>query len=178
MKTEITISQTKYIETILKIHNMEYSNPVKTPLDLNIKLEKNPEGIDGDQNNSYALLIGSLQYLATATWPDIAFAVNRLAAYTANPSMMHWTATKCILHYLAGTKKYGITYYSSETNSIDKNLIHSYADAAFANNENSHSTIGYVFKSFGGAITWGSRKQNLIAHSSMEAEYIALSEAA
>ena len=149
----ITISQTKYIETILKNHNIEYSNPVKTPLDLNIKLEKNPEGINGNWNNSFALLISSSQYLATETQPDIAFAVNRLAVYMANPSMMHWTATKCILCYLASTNKYGIACYASETNSIDENLAHGYADAAFANNENSHSTTGYVFKSFGGAIT-------------------------
>ena len=60
----------------------------------------------------------------------------------------------------------------------DGNLVHGYANAAFANNESSHSTTGYVFKSFKGAITWRLWKQNLIVHSSTEAEYIALSEAA
>ena len=100
----ITIKQEKYIEMILKNHSMSDAHAVKTPLDPNVKLEKNPEETDGDQSNSFVLPIGSLQYLATATRPDIAFAVNRLAAYTANPNMSHWTAVKCILCYLAGTK--------------------------------------------------------------------------
>ena len=38
-------------------------------------------------------------------------------------------------------------------------------------------TSGYVFIVGGGAITWRSKKQTTIALSSMEAEYIALSEA-
>jgi hypothetical protein len=40
----------------------------------------------------------------------VTYAVNRLAAYTVNPSMEHTMALKCLLRYLAGTKTYGITY--------------------------------------------------------------------
>ena len=96
-ENSITIKQEKYIEMILKNHIMSDVHAVKTPLDPNVKLEKNPEETDGDWSNSFASLIGSLQYLATATRPDIAFTVNRLAAYTANPNMSHWTAVKRIL---------------------------------------------------------------------------------
>jgi len=79
-------------------------NAVSTPLDPNIMLMPNPEGNDGDRSNSFASLLGELQYIANATCPDIAYVVNRLASYTANPSLQHHTALKWILRYLAGTK--------------------------------------------------------------------------
>jgi len=58
---------------------MENANPVSTPLDPNVKLESNPDAAEPIRSNTYASLIGSLQYLVTATRPDIAYAVNRLA---------------------------------------------------------------------------------------------------
>ena len=55
--------------------------------------------------------------------------------------------------------------------------LHGYADAAFANADDHKSTTGCVFLGSGGAITWKSKKQTVIALSSTEAEYVALSEA-
>jgi hypothetical protein len=105
-----TITQQKYVESILKRQGMDNANPVSMPMDLNVSLELNPNGSMGNRSNSYARLLGELQFLANATRPDIAYAVNRLAAYTANPSMQHSTALKHLLRYLVGTKAYGITY--------------------------------------------------------------------
>ena len=111
--------------------------------------------------------------------PDIAYAINKLAAYTANPSLQHIGALKCILRYLAGTKNLGITY--SENPDHDRlstlSLFHGYADAAYANSDDLKSTSGYVFLASGGVITWKSKKQTTRALSSMEAKYIALSKA-
>jgi hypothetical protein len=52
--------------------------------------DSEPQG----RSNNYVSLIGSLMYAAVATRPDIAFAVNRLASFTANPTMCYWTAAK------------------------------------------------------------------------------------
>jgi hypothetical protein len=57
------------------------------------------------------------------------------------------------------------------------NHFFGYADASFTNIDDLKSTTGYVFKMAGGTITWYSRKQSVTALSTMEAEYIALSEA-
>ena len=104
--------------------------------------------------------------------------MNRLASYTANPSLQHWTALKRILRYLAGTKNYSITYSNASTYQLENsNHFYGFADASFANHEDRKSTSGYVFKASGGAITWKSKKQTTIAFSSTEAEYVALSEA-
>ncbi len=173
----ITISQERYIETILESEGMQRANPVAMPLDPNETLVPNPDGNEGSRSNSYARLLGELQFLANATRPDIAYAVNRLASYTANPSMQHTSALKRILRYLAGTKAYGITYSGMQSKNRNINLFQGYADAAYANADESKSTTGYVFQAGGGAITWMSKRQSVVALSSTEAEYVALSEA-
>jgi hypothetical protein len=171
----VTISQKKYIENILIKEGLEKANPVSMPLDPNMPLVSNPDKGEADRSNSYARLLGELQFLANATRPDIAFAVNRLASYTADPSLQHVTALKRVLRYLAGTKSYGIKY-TAETDRI--NLFHGYADAAYGNLDERRSTSGHVFIAGKGAITWRSKKQPIVALSSTEAEYVALSEAA
>ena len=89
-------------------------------------------------------------------------------------------ALKRILRYLAGTKSYGLTYYNfpqAESTTNQPNIFSGFADAAFANQDDCKSTSGYVFIASGGAITWRSKKQTMVALSSTEAEYIALAEA-
>jgi len=149
-------------------------NAVSTPLDPNIMLVLNPEGNDGDQSNLFASLLGELQYIANATHPDITYAVNRLALYTANPSLQHHTALKRILHYLAGTKTHSITYKSLPHR---PDFFSGYADASYSNVDEYRSVTGYVFLAGDGAITWCSRKQLSIVLSSTQAEYVALSKA-
>ena len=73
---------------------MAEANPVGMPLDPNIKIGPNPEHNEPNQSNSYAKLLGELQYIANATRPDISYAVNKLAAYTANPSLEHYGILK------------------------------------------------------------------------------------
>jgi hypothetical protein len=171
----IRITQEKYIESILCRERMEYANPVTMPMDPNQKLEPNPDNNGPNCSNSYAHLLGELQFLANTTRPDIAYAINRLAAYTANPSMQHMSALKWVLH-LAGMRTLGITY-SGNSGQKETNLFQGYADAVFANVDGCKSTSGYIFKSGGGAITWCSKKQTTIALLLTEAEYIVLSEA-
>ena len=76
---------------------MEDTNPVATPLDANVKIQPNPDGNDGNRSNSFVQLLGELQFLANTTRPDIAHAINRLAVYTANPSLQHTGALKRVL---------------------------------------------------------------------------------
>ena len=128
----ITISQKLYVESILEHEGFSKINSVVTPMDPNIKLEPNPDGNEGNQSNSFAKLLGELQFLTNSTRPDITFAMNQLAAYTTNPSLQHITALKQILRYLAGTKNLGITYSKASSN---LNIFHGFADAAFANHD-------------------------------------------
>ena len=110
MPDSISIMQKQYILHILQSEGMQDANPVSTPINTNVTFELNPEGVAGDRSNLFAILIGKLQYLATATRPDIAFAVNKLAVYTANLSLTHYMAAKRILRYLKGTMDLKLTY--------------------------------------------------------------------
>jgi hypothetical protein len=152
------------------------TNPVGMPMDPNGKLGPNPEINEPNRGNSYARLLGELQYISNSTRLDITFAVNKLATYTTNLSLQHYGALKRILRCLAGTKTLGITYSSKDVTQ-DHNLFHGFADTSFASTDDYKLVTWYVFLSAGGAITWKSKKQTIIALSTTEAEYIALSEA-
>jgi hypothetical protein len=156
----ITISQKLFVESILKREGLDRANQVGTPLDPNVPLEPNPERNKGDRSNAFAQLLHALQFVANATRPDIAYAVNKLASYTANPTLQHVTALKRILRYSSGTRNYGIKYQDS----LDyPDALIRYADAAFANTDDYKYTPGYVFIAQGGAITWRSKKQITVA---------------
>ena len=103
--------------------------------------------------------------------------MNRLAAYTANPSLQHVMALKRILRYLAGTINFSITYSKTSNYHDNFNIFDGFSDATYANHDDHKSMSGYVFSAAGGAITWKSKKQSSIALSTMQAEYVALSEA-
>jgi len=132
----------------------------------------NPEGTNGSRSNLFARLLRELQYITNTTHPDITYTVNRLVSYTANLSMQHNIALKWILRYLSGTRSHGIVYKAQPQH---QNL-YGYADTTYGNADNKKLTIGYVFLVADGAITWSSKKQIVIALSSMEAEYVVLSE--
>ena len=126
---QISIAQKQSIQKILERQGLADASPVKMPLDPNVQILPNPEGNEGDRSNTYVQLLGELQFVANTTCPDIAFSVNRLASYTANPSMQHQTTLKRILHYLSGTHNYGITYKYAPGPIIFKG----FADAAYDN---------------------------------------------
>ena len=169
----IAISQSKYIESILKKKGLEQVNPVAMPMDPNALLIPNPEGNKGDRSNLFARLLGELQYIANTTRPDIAYVVNRLALYTANPSLQHIGALKRILRYLSGTRTHGIVYRALPQ---EPSFFFGYTDALFGNVDDCRSISGYVFLAGNGAITWCLRKQITITLSLTKAEYVALSE--
>src|SRR6266699_2907672 len=132
-------------KNILRQEHMNSANPVGTPLDHNVQIEPNPNGNQGSRSNSYACLLGELQWVANVTRPDIAYAINKLATYTANPSLQHVGILKCILRYLAGTKNLGITYSENpDHDQLSTLTFHGYADAAFGNSDDLKSTSGYV----------------------------------
>ncbi|KAK8715750.1 hypothetical protein V6N13_043076 [Hibiscus sabdariffa] len=90
------------------------------------------------------------------------------------PSEGHWVAVKNILKYLRRTKDVFLVYGGEEQLSIK-----GYTDASFqTDKDDSRSQSGFVFRLNGGAVSWKSSKQDTVADSTTEAEYIAASEAA
>jgi len=77
-----------------------------TPYDPSMLLRKNQK-IARDQLR-YSQIIGSLMYLASATRPDISFAVSKLSRFVSNSGDDHWRALERVLRYLKGTMSYDI----------------------------------------------------------------------
>ncbi|XP_055623253.1 uncharacterized protein LOC129766690 [Toxorhynchites rutilus septentrionalis] len=116
-------------------------------------------------------VVGSLLYAAQATRPDIAFAVNLVSQFSANPGRQHWEAVKRIMRYLRGTCDEKLMYLKSGDSQLT-----GYTDADWGGDTDTRkSTTGYVFKKMGGAISWNVKRQSCVALSSCEAEFIALS---
>ena len=112
-------------------------------------------------------------YAMLCTRPDIYYAVSIVCRYQSNPSPEHWTPVKHILKYLNKTKHYFIVFGGEDLN------IQGYTDLDFQSDiDNRKSIFGFVFTLGKGAISWRSCKQDTTADSTIEAEYIAASEAA
>ena len=76
--------------------------------------------------------------------------------------------------YLKGTKDLCLVYSVSNAN----NPMIGYSDANWAGDRDTRrSTSGYAFIVSGGLVSWNSKKQKIVALSTAEAEYVALSEA-
>ncbi len=149
---------------------MSSSKPVVTPMEPRTKtVEPNDASQQPAEDVPYRSAIGSLMYLMVGTRTDIAFAVGKLAHHSQSPLLEHWTAVKRVLRYIAGTRNAGLTYGGSGDVTPT-----GYTDSDWAGCEATRkSTSGYVFMLGGAPVSWRSKKQELAAASSCEAEYIA-----
>ncbi|KAK2378305.1 putative mitochondrial protein [Trifolium repens] len=167
MEDTIFISQSKYAKNIVKKFGLDSASHKKTPAPTHLKSTKDESGISVDQSQ-YRSMIGSLLYL-TASRPDITFAVGVCARYQADPKVSHLAQVKRILKYVNGTCNYGILYSHS-----DCCKLIGYCDADWAGSaDDRKSTSGGCFFLGNNLISWFSKKQNSVALSTAEAEYIA-----
>ncbi|XP_068994260.1 uncharacterized protein [Neodiprion pinetum] len=153
---------------------MQESKPVSTPMDTNKILNNiSTEQDKGTENIPYQEAIGALLYLSQITRQDISYAIYTLSAYNNIATKIHWQAVKRVFRYLQGTKELGLEY-----NKEGNNEIFGYCDADWANDEGDRKSItGYVFILQGGAISWSSKKQHIVALLTCEAEYMSLAAA-
>jgi hypothetical protein len=173
----LSLSQHAYIDAILTKYNFTDLKPLATPIDPTVPLSKNQspsklEDVAKMKNVPYREAIGSLMYAAMGTRPDIAFATSTVAQFCDNPGWVHWEAVKRIFRYLLGTKKLELTYGG------DQRGLVGYVDADGASQEHRRAISGYVFMVDGGAVSWSSKKQELVTLSTTEAEYVAQTHAA
>ena len=133
-----------------------------------------------EEDWEYASIIGMLMYLANNSRPDIAHAVHACARYTHSPKKSHATAVKHILRYLKGTQDKGMLLCPNKLHELN-----CYVDSDFAGNYTSFpdqdptsvkSRTGYVILYQSCPVLWVSKMQTQCALSTMESEYIALSQ--
>jgi hypothetical protein len=172
----ISLSQNAYIEKILKCFNLQEAKAISMPIDPNTKMSKDQcatseKEKDRMKNVLYRQAVGSLMWAAVATRPDIAFIVSLLSQFMENPGEVHWEGIQRVLRYLKGTKNNKLIIGKSKSGLIG------YSDADWASQEHRHSISAYTFIIDGGAISWSCQKQNIIALSTAEAEFVSLTQA-
>jgi hypothetical protein len=139
-ENRITLSQSHYVEKMLNCFGYKDSKSTPTSYDPSFILRKNRR-IGRDQLR-YSQMIGSLMYLASATRPDISFAVSKLSRFTSNPGDNHWHALERV------TMEYEIHYFGFPV------VLEGYSDANWISDLNElYDTSGYVFTLGGAAVS-------------------------
>lgn len=167
------LSQPRLITELLERYSMTDAKPRSVPLSPATKLTRTEPGKELDTARfPYSALVGSLQYIAVCTRPDIAFTASMLGRHSANPGEEQWQAAKESLRYLVRTAQYGLRYHGSSE------VVYGFCDADFAGDISTRrSTTAFVIMCNGAAISWQSRLQPTTAASTTEAEYMAANAA-
>ena len=179
-KRIIGLSQSTYIDKVLKRFSMQDSKRGFLPMSHGIHLSKNQCPMTSDERERmnkipYASAIGSIMYAMLCTRPDVSYVLSTTNRYQSDPGESHWTAVKNILKYLRRTKDAFLVYGGLE----DELVVNCYTDASFQIDiDDFRSQSGFVFNLNGGIVSWKSSKHSTIADSTIEAEYIAASDAA
>jgi hypothetical protein len=171
----IKINQTKYVEKILDRFEMSDCNPKSIPCDLSVSKIITSDSKELCESSLYREIVGSLIYVMTGTRPDLAYVVTKLSQHMASPTKALFGIAKHVLKYLKGTKSYDLKF--TKSNSPLKLVGH--CDSDWGASEDRRSITGYCYQlnSNGPIISWKSKKQNVVALSSCEAEYMALTAA-
>ena len=196
----IQLSQKHMIEDKLEQFGLQQTRSVSTPLVPNQTVQPDPhhkrgkkitedaagqhqrthdsQQLDKEDHERYMSIVGSLQYLAIVTRPDIAFAASALARYMNNPTRFLLKSAERTLRYLGHTKNLTLTYYG-DGKSSDNVMLLGYSDADYAGcTATARSTSGMVITYQGLPIYWRSKRQPIVTVSTAESELVALTETA
>ncbi|CAI7786428.1 unnamed protein product [Closterium sp. NIES-53] len=148
----------------------------KTPVSVGAyaELTFDDEEAQEREEEEYRQKVGSLQFAATTTRPDIAFACSKLGSGLTVRSDQHWREVDRCVTYLADTRDTALEF-GGGPESLE--LI-GYVDADDAGDKQKRtSTRGYVFVYGGAAVSWSSSRIKCTTLSSTESEYVAAMDA-
>ncbi|KAL4025768.1 hypothetical protein IC575_014173 [Cucumis melo] len=168
-KEGISVSQRKYTLDLLTETGMLGCRPADTPIEFNCKLGNSDNQVPVDKEQ-YQRLVGKLIYLSH-TRPDISFAVSVVSQFMQAAYEKHMEVVNRILRYLKNTPGKGLMFRKT-----NRKTIEAYTDSDWAGSViDRKSTSGYCTFVWGNLVTWRSKKQSVVARSSAEAEYRAMS---
>ena len=170
----VTITQPGYIRRIVE----EYMDPTsvgksgpRTPMSV-IVTPRDGDDMSVDQT-LYLQIVGSINYVAQFSRPDILFAMSIAASKCASPTAGDLRMVQRILQYLSNTADIGIVFHTGPIQ------LTCYVDAAHNCHPDGRGHYGYSFAlgQRDGSFYARSKKLPLTTLSSTESEYVALCEA-
>ena len=171
---KLYLSQKRYIGKVLYKFNMQNVKPISTPLAAHFKLSsalspQSDDDVDYMSRVPYSSTVGSLIYAMVCLHLDLSYAVSR---YMENPVKEHWKAVQWIFRYLCDF--IDVYLYFGKT----RDVVVGYVDSDFVGDlDKRRSLTGYVFIVGSCAISWKVTLQTIVALSTTEAEYMAITKA-
>ena len=171
----IKMNQRNYANKILEKFKMSECKPKSIPCDLSMNKLTQKDSTLLQDVTLYRAMVGSLIYIMTGTRPDLCYVVNKLSQNMSNPTVAHFNIAKHALRFLKFTVDYELIF----TKSKEPLKIIGFCDSDWGGSESRNSISGFSFMlSEGGPlVSWNSRKQRIVALSSCEAEYVAITHA-
>ena len=153
---DIALSQSAYIDTILKHFGLYDCNPVTYPLDKNHQIDKattnadssNKVNTDSEVNiKFYQQMVRLLMYIVIRTWPNIAFTVTCLSQFLTKPTKKYFGAIKYVFWYLKGIHDIRLSFPYSQQQQYNALILEGFTVSDFAGCPDApQSTSGYIFK--------------------------------
>ena len=175
----IELTQTGLINKIITACGLQDQSDEHT-IPATTILTADPSGPPREHHWNYRSLIGMLNYLASSTRPDIAFAIHQCARFTTTPRRIHELAICQIIRYLKATKDKGYILHPTTHLNLDCYVNADFAGAWTSSTAEDPSSVksctGYAITFAACPVLWCSKLQTEVALSTTEVEYIALSQ--
>ena len=171
----LMIDQKAYLDSVLRRFGMADSKTVSTPMEAGKSFEKLKDDDDPVNLREYQAAFGCLMYASIGTRPDLSSSVGVLSRFMTKPGNEHWRGVKRVLRYIQRTLNYSLKFQSTKTSVVNLN---DFANPDWTGNVDTRkSTSGYLFQIGSSIVSWSSKRQTMVALSTTEAEYVALSYA-
>jgi len=194
----VSLTQQSFAENLVDSFNYatasvsSYVSPYRSGLPIDAIPPSNLPSLAQDKLHlQYQSLVGSLNWLAHTTHPDLSTVVSLLAQHQSHPAQGHMDAALHVIKYIDQTKSMGIYFSSNRSSSLESflhfplsNNLVSMADANWGPQDASvtkHTqstelplfasrSVSAFYIDLMGPLHWISKRQSVTAGSSAEAE--------
>ncbi|PLW18034.1 hypothetical protein PCASD_19810 [Puccinia coronata f. sp. avenae] len=171
----IALVQDKYINTMLDEFHISNNRTTLIPLPSNWKqLKHDPSEKPKTPPFNYRRVVGLIQWLVQCTRLDLAFALSFLSQFLEDPRECHYKAAQHTLRYISTTKDQHLILGQNDLKQESNELI-GFSDSDW-NGSKSWNSYSASIIYFHGTVGWRSHKQQTVALSSAEGEYVSLSD--
>ena len=167
----ISINQSAYIEGMATKFGLTSAKPIYVPmlpgkvLSCDQSLSTPTEATEMSKI-PYGNMIGHVLWPVMISHPDAVFTTGILSQFISNPSPAHVKALKCLISYLYTMRNCWLMFSGKNVE------ILAHTDTNYAQQADRHSILGYCLIFRARAISWSSKKQNIVTLSSTEAKYV------
>jgi hypothetical protein len=171
----IKVHQQGYVQSILRDFGMEFCNATQTPMEPATRLVPRGSNEVLEDSFDYPAFVGKVLYLSLCSRPDISYAVRELSRFISSYGKAQIAAAKHLLRYLQGTRSHGVLLGRKDAAFP---LFRAMSDSDWGMGNDRKSISGFIILLGDSPIAWSSKQQAVVALSSCEAEYIAVTHCA